>query len=175
MKFEKSAGAIVFRESGIILRIGFIPEKGVIPKKGINPIEREYLLLAHKSMSKEGKIIWDFPKGLIAEGESERQTAEREVSEETGLSEFSFIESFRETLKIFYKYQADFINKTVVYFLSKATSDDVHVSLEHTDFSWLGIEEAKRRLTFKNSREILQKAEDFLNGKNSSPQLNLGF
>ena len=105
---------------------------------------------------------------------SERQTAERKSVRKPAFPNFLYRE-LRETLKIFYKYQADFINKTVVYFLSKATSDDAHVSLEHTDFSWLGIYESKRRLTFKNSREILQKAEDFLDGKNSSPQLNLGF
>lgn len=153
MKFEKSAGAVVFREKG----------------------RREYLLLAHKSISKEGKVIWDFPKGLIAEGETERKTAEREVSEETGLSEFSLIEGFRETIKIFYKYQGDFINKTVIYFLASTTSDDAHISAEHTDLAWQGAEEAKKRLTFKNSRDLLQKAEDFLNGKSLSPQLNLGF
>lgn len=158
MKFEKSAGAIVFRE----VRIK-------------NQELREYLLLAHTSMGQEKKIIWDFPKGLLGEGESERSTAAREVSEETGLAEFSFVEGFRETLKIFYKYQGDFINKTVVYFLSQATADEAHISLEHTDLAWLGIEEAKKRLTFKNSRDLLQKAEDFLNGKSLSPQLNLGF
>lgn len=158
MKFEKSAGAIVFREV-----------------RSQNQELREYLLLAHKSMGKEGKIIWDFPKGLIAEGETELKTAEREVSEETGLSEFSLVEGFRETLKIFYKYQGDYINKTVIYFLSQATSDDAHISVEHTDLTWLSLEEAKKRLTFKNSRDLLQKAEDFLNGKSLSPQLNLGF
>lgn len=166
MKFEKSAGAVVFREVRInpstSLRAG-------------NQELREYLLLAHKSMGKEGKIIWDFPKGLIAEGESERQTAAREVGEETGISEFSFVEGFRETLKIFYKYQGEFISKNVIYFLAQATSDDVKISLEHTDLAWLGIEEAKKRLTFKNSRDLLQQAEDFLSGKNLSPQLNLGF
>lgn len=162
MKFEKSAGAVVFREKQLTI------DNAQLAK-------REYLLLAHKSMSKEGKIIWDFPKGLIAEGETERKTAEREVNEETGLSEFSLIEGFRETIKIFYKYQGDFINKTVIYFLASTTSDDAHISAEHTDLAWLDIEEAKKRLTFKNSRDLLQKAEDFLNGKNPSPQLNLGF
>jgi len=162
MKFEKSAGAVVFREKQLTIGNSQVTK-------------REYLLLAHKSMSKEGKIIWDFPKGLIAEGETERKTAEREVGEETGLSEFSFIEGFRETLKIFYKYQGDFINKAVVYFLSQATSDNARVSLEHTDLAWLSHAEAKKRLTFKNSRDLLQKAEYFLNGKSLSPQLNLGF
>ena len=161
MRYEKSAGAVVFKEQ-------LTRSNGQLAK-------REYLLLAHKSMSKEGKIIWDFPKGLIAEGESERKTAAREVGEETGLSEFSFIEGFRETLKIFYKYQGDFINKAVVYFLSQATSDNARVSLEHTDLAWLSHAEAKKRLTFKNSRDLLQKAEYFLNGKSLSPQLNLGF
>lgn len=167
MKFEKSAGAVIFRELS----------RGFIPKKGINPITREYLLLAHVSMGqpKNGKkkIIWDFPKGLVGEGESERRTAEREVAEETGLSEFSFLEGFRETLKIFYKYQGAFVNKTVVYFLAQATSDDVKISLEHSGFAWLTFEEGLTKITFKNSRELLQKAEDFLNGVSFSPQQKL--
>ncbi len=165
MKFEKSAGAVVFREVS----------RGFNPLQGLNPLRREYLLLAHASMGQEKKIIWDFPKGLLGEGESERSTAEREVTEETGLSEFSFLEGFRQTLKIFYKYQGAFINKTVVYFLAQATSDDVKVSLEHSDFAWLVFEAALTKITFKNSREVLQKAEDFLNGFSSSPQQKLDF
>ena len=147
MKFEKSAGAVVFRE----LRVK-------------NQEPREYLLLAHNSMGKVKKVIWDFPKGLMAEGESERSCAQREVAEETGVTEFSFVDGFRETLKIFFKYKGEFINKTVVYFLTQTTSDDVRISLEHTDFVWLPFEKALERLTFKNSREILKKSEDNLNG-----------
>lgn len=166
MKFEKSAGAIVFCEN-------------INKESTSHGMTREYLLLAHNSMNKakvgKEKIIWDFPKGLISEGEKEIETAWREVAEETGLSEFSLVEGFRETLKIFYKFEGDFINKTVVYFLAQtSSSDDVRISFEHTDFAWLSFTEATKQLSFKNSRELLQKAEDFLAGTVTEPQQMLG-
>lgn len=152
MKFEKSAGAVVFRESRT---------------KGEEV--REYLLLAHPSMGKEKKIIWDFPKGLMTEGESERSGAQREMMEETGLSEFSFVEGFRETLKIFFKFQGEFINKAVVYFLVQTTQAEVKLSFEHSDFAWLDFTAATERLSFKNNREVLRKAEGFLRGPTPEP------
>ena len=147
MKFEKSAGAIVFREVSAEV-----------------PGSRQYLLLSHLSMGQQKKVLWDFPKGLMIEGEVERACAQREVEEETGLAEFVLLEGFRETLKVFFKYQGQFINKTVVYFLAQATSSEVHLSIEHSDFAWLGFVETSELLTFKNSQRLLSRAEDFLNG-----------
>ena len=158
MKYEKSAGAIIFREGDRVEGLG---------------ASRKYLLLAHKSMGKVEKTIWDFPKGLVAEGESEAQTARREVGEETGLSEFSFINGFRESLKIFYRFEGDYINKTVIYLLAQATSNDAAISSEHIAFEWLNFPDSLEHLSFKNSRELLTKAEGFLNSGHSTDQLKL--
>ena len=64
---EKSCGAVVFRRDGG---------------------EPRYLLI------REQNGFWGFPKGHTEEGESERDTALREIKEETGLN-VSLIEGFR--------------------------------------------------------------------------------
>lgn len=161
MRYEKSVGAIIFRE-----------KRASTSRTGVTPI-REYLLLAHPSMGKGGKIIWDFPKGLVAEAEEEKETAEREVREETGLTEFSFLSGFRESVKIFYKFQGEFISKTAVYFLAQATEADVRLSFEHTDFVWLPVTMALERLSFKNSKDLLRRCELFLNRPQEQTSLNL--
>ena len=163
MKHEKSAGAVVFRE--------------VRSKNKELSLEREYLLLSYPSIDKngerKGKIIWGFPKGMVGEGESERETALREIREETGLSDISLIDGFRVEEKYFFKKEKELVDKVVAYFLAQSTGGQVKVSFEHLGFEWLNFEEALKRLSFKNSREILEKAEKFLNGKEVSAQPRL--
>lgn len=181
MIFEKSAGAVVFRErdaSGQRLVIS----------------NREYLLLARKARSAKKdprlaggqagfgkipdlkssdpgsrsgtlkeKIVWDFPKGLIDGQDSERKTAEREVAEETGLTELSFVDGFHESIRVLYKWEGEFHTKTIIFFLARTTSDEVKISFEHAAFEWLDFDQAFERLSFKGAKEVLKKAEDFLN------------
>lgn len=156
MIFEKSAGAIIFRE------------KDASVKRLAS--SREYLILAYPRIEKPKEIIWGFPKGQVAEGEPELETARREIVEETGLSEFSFIEGFKEREKYLFKREGEFVSKVVVYFLAQATSNDVEISFEHNTFEWLPLEGALKRLSFKNAREILKKAEEFLAGGERSGQ-----
>ena len=42
---------------------------------------------------------WSFPKGHVEAGESERQTALREVREETGLTGIKLMDGFRESVE----------------------------------------------------------------------------
>lgn len=91
MKYEKSIGAIVFRERKA--------SKEAISNKVI----REYLVLAYPRIEKPTEIIWGFPKGKVEEGEGETETARREVAEETNLSEVSFVEGFKEKEKYLFK------------------------------------------------------------------------
>ena len=55
------------------------------------------LLLRHSSISSRGGH-WDFPKGHIEDGESEIQTALRELEEETGIAHTNVIDGFRDTI-----------------------------------------------------------------------------
>ena len=158
MKYEKSAGTIIFKEGDRV--------EGLVAS-------RVYLLLAYPGIKDKEKIIWGFPKGGVDEGESEDATARREVTEETGLTELSFVSGFKEKEKYLYKREGDFIRKTVVYFLAQTAQQEVTISLEHVGFEWLPVKEAIDRLTFKNAKELLQKAEDFLNCAPPVSQLKL--
>ncbi len=131
MPREISAGAVVFRRT----------EKGP-----------EFLLL-HYQLGH-----WDFPKGNIEKGEDEKETVKREIAEETGITEIKFVEGFREYIKYFYKRKGQNIFKIVIYYLMETTQKTVKLSYEHIGYEWLLFEEAMKRLTHKNSKDVLTKS-----------------
>ncbi len=134
MAYEKSAGAIVF-----------IKEK--------EPI---YLLLHYE----EGH--WDFPKGHVEAKETELEALKREVEEETGIKDIEIIKDFKEKMQYFFKLKKELINKTVVFYLAKTKTKQVKLSFEHIGSIWLAYDKAIEKLTYKNAKEILKKANEFL-------------
>jgi len=144
MPLEKSAGAIIFRREG-------------------NKIY--YLLLHYPSNAKAPKEYWDLPKGHIEEGEKLEETVKREVAEETGLKDIEFVDGFKEWIKYFFKFRGKNILKFVTFYLAETKEKDIKVSFEHLGFEWLSSKKAIKKLTFKNAKEILKKANEFLSEK----------
>lgn len=143
MRKIKSAGAIVFR-------------------KGKNEIR--YLLICYGTKEKSW---WDFPRGQIEEGETEEEAAKREIFEETGIKDLKFRPDFQESYKYFFRGQKpedknELIFKENIIFLAETKEKRIKLSFEHYDFAWLPYEEALEKLTFKNSKEILKKANQCL-------------
>ena len=98
-------------------------------------------------------------KGHVERDETELQTAEREIREETGL-EVEFVEGFRKTIA--YSLSTDCM-KTVVFFLAYAEHMDAREQEEEVRaIQWLPFEDAVEALTFDSTREILRQAEAFL-------------
>jgi bis(5'-nucleosidyl)-tetraphosphatase len=142
MPVEKSVGAVVFRREG-------------------NKIY--YLLLHYPSVSHRAeRNYWDFPKGHIEKGEKPEATVKREVEEETGLKDAVFINGFKETIKYFFKFKGKNILKFATFYLMETGTKDIKISYEHIGFKWLPYEEALEQLAFKNAKEILEKANNFL-------------
>ena len=108
---------------------------------------------------------WDFVKGSVEQGETEKQTVTRELQEETGITNAQFIDGFRESINFFYRRQGMTINKEVVFFIIESQTDAVKISFEHVGFIWLPYPQAMEKLTFKNAKDVLQKAHDFLQKK----------
>lgn len=133
MPFEKSAGAVVIRENN----------------------EPKFLLLHYQGGH------WDFVKGNIEEGEEEKETVLRELEEETGIKEGEFIEGFRETINYIYKRNKQVFYKEVVFYLLITHESKVRLSYEHQGYDWLNYEEALKRLTYKNAKQVLEKAWNF--------------
>ena len=134
MKKERSAGAIVFRKDK----------------------ETKYLLLHYEGGH------WDFPKGNIEVKETELQTVKREIEEETGIKDVELVQGFKEKIKYYYKLKGELINKEVVFYLAKTKTEQIKLSFEHIGFEWLPYDQAHEKLTFKNAKEILEKANKFL-------------
>ena len=135
MPKEKSCGAVVFIQH----------------KEGL-----KYLLLHYEAGH------WDFPKGNQEKNEKEEQAAAREIKEETGIEDIEFADGFREVIKYFYKKGEKTVYKEVVFFLAQSAADKVTLSKEHIGYTWLGYENAYKRLTFNNSKKLLRKANQLL-------------
>jgi 8-oxo-dGTP pyrophosphatase MutT (NUDIX family) len=137
MPFERSAGAVVVRE-------------GEEPK---------YLLLHYQGGH------WDFVKGNIEADEEEKETVLRELEEETGISDGRLIEGFRESINYIYKRGKQVFYKEVVFYLVATRTEEVKLSYEHQGYDWLSYEDALARLTYKNARQVLEKAKSFYEKK----------
>ena len=108
---------------------------------------------------------WDFPKGKIEENESPEEAALRELEEETGISDGKILPGFAEKIKYFFKREGNTISKDVIFFVAKTKTENITLSHEHKGFKWLSFKEAKDQLTFDNAKEVLTKAETFLNNE----------
>lgn len=149
MPIEKSAGAIVFRKESF---------NSVQGKEG----EIYYLLLHYLKRSGNSEEYWDLPKGHIEKGEDILNTVKREVFEETGLKDINFIDGFKETIRYFFKFEEKNIMKFVTFYLVETKTKEVEVSEEHIGYKWLSYEESLKQLTYKNARDILKKANEFI-------------
>ena len=103
---------------------------------------------------------YSFPKGHVELGETEEETAIREVKEETGL-DITLIPAFREV--------ADYcpfgkIRKRVVFFMAQTMSDKVHIQEEEIDsYIWVDLDEAHHRCTYDNDLRVIRKARENIN------------
>ena len=128
--YEKSCGGIIFYKTRQNVRI----------------------LLVKNSNGR----YWSFPKGHIEDGETEQETAIREIKEETGL-DVTLVNNFREISEYcpFGK-----IRKRVVFFLARAFTDNVRIQEEEIDsFIWVDLQQARKLCSYDNDLRIIDKAE----------------
>jgi len=109
---------------------------------------------------------WDFVKGNVEINETEKQTVLRELKEETGITDAHFIDGFKETIAYFYRRQGLTVHKEVVFFIMETHTEKIQLSFEHVDYIWLDYQQAIEKCTFKNAKDVLQKAHNFLKEKN---------
>lgn len=136
MADERSAGAVVFYLEG--------------------RAEPEYLLLHYTAGH------WDFPKGNIEAGETEKQAATREIREETGITDVEFLDGFRMKIEYKYRHSRRLVQKEVVLFLARTRTRQVTLSHEHIGFAWRKFDDAMQQLTYRNAMNLLSAAKDHL-------------
>ena len=134
MPLEKSCGAVIFRRNGA----------------------NKYLLLHYEGGH------WDFVKGHVEKDETEKETVLRETDEEAGITDLKFIEGYREAISYYYRRAGRTVRKDVVFYLLETKTEQVRLSREHVGFDWLTFDRAMERLTYKNAKDALQKAHDFI-------------
>ena len=134
MTTEKSCGAVIFND------------------------EDKVLIVKHNAGH------WDFPKGHMEAGETETQTAIREVKEETNI-DIDIIEEYR--------YESHYspkenVEKTVVFFLAKNKSEKLEKQdAEIANIGWFSYKEALDIITYDNAKELYKKAyNDYINKVN---------
>lgn len=142
MPNEKSCGAVLFRRD---------KDKTV-----------KYLLLHYEAGH------WDFPKGNQEKNETDMETAAREIKEETGIGDLNFLEGFTDMVKYFYKKGNETVYKEVVFYIAQSNPAEVKLSFEHTGYVWMGYENAHKKLTYKTSKELLERANNFIMNLNPS-------
>lgn len=97
---------------------------------------------------------WDFPKGHIENGETEEQTAIREVKEECNID----IEIISDTYFTNTYSPKTNVIKDVHYFIAKATSTKIiNQQIEVSEAKWVDIEDVMDVLTFDIDKEIFLK------------------
>ncbi|MCR5229946.1 MAG: NUDIX domain-containing protein [Solobacterium sp.] len=102
---------------------------------------------------------WGFPKGHSEENETERETAIREVEEETGIK-IRFVNGFRE--ETHYSPRPG-VYKDVVYFIGEPTGGKEQVQEEEvSEMRWVRLYDAAALLTYDNDSQLLKKAVRFL-------------
>ena len=134
MMYEKSCGAVVFTRMNN---------------------EIQYLLIRNLTG------IYGFPKGHVEQGETEEQTALREVFEEVGLA-VKLVSGFRceDEHPI---PQKENTMKQIVYFLGEYSNQEFTYQIEElTDALLTDYETAMTLFQFDSSKRILTEANNFL-------------
>lgn len=131
MRKEKSCGALVVRRGAE---------------------SPEILLIKHNGGH------WAFPKGHVEAGETEEETALREVQEETGLT-VKLDTRYREMVTFS---PAPRTMKDVVYFAATVLSGTETPQLtEVSDVRWVPFDEAHKFITFENDCHLFEKMREF--------------
>jgi len=95
---------------------------------------------------------WGFPKGHVEDGETEVETAIREIKEETNLDV-----EINENYRYIERYSPEEgVEKDVVFFVAKKIGGEIKVQEEEVKATeWLSPSEAAKKLTYDSSRKIL--------------------
>ncbi len=111
---------------------------------------------------KNGKIlliqqtdeVWGFPKGHVEQGETEEETAIREVKEETNL-DVEIEKDKRYTLK--YVTDNGIFKQVVLFVARKIGGEEKRQESEIKSMRWLNYDDAIKTITYDNTRELLKR------------------
>lgn len=112
-------------------------------------MERDKVLLVQQT-----KGHWGFPKGHVEAGETEIETAIREVKEETNL-DVEINENKRYTME--YITDRGTLKKVVLFIAKKISGNEKYQESEIKSIKWMTYEDAIKSITYDNTRELFKK------------------
>jgi ADP-ribose pyrophosphatase YjhB (NUDIX family) len=121
---------------------------GIVYRK--NPKEVEILLI------QDAKDRWTIPKGHIEEGEQAKETAEREIKEETGLEELRVL-NWLGKINFKYRRQQSLVLMTTDIFLVEAKGDTNKLKPEDwmNGIKWFTAQEALDKIEYEDIEKII--------------------
>jgi 8-oxo-dGTP pyrophosphatase MutT (NUDIX family) len=116
-------------------------------------------------LDRRGRLLWSLPKGHVERGETEEDTAVREVMEETGIR--GAVVGKLGTIDFWFVADGRRIHKTVHHFLLVATDPDDGLELsdedvEVSEVAWVPLGEVASRLAYADERRLLERVPDLL-------------
>jgi 8-oxo-dGTP pyrophosphatase MutT (NUDIX family) len=129
---------------------------GVLVRK----LKGDWMLAAIRPAGKDPGV-WALPKGNIGRGENPRETARREVQEETGATG-RFVEKLGD-VRYVYTWDGERIFKVVSFFLLRYSSGRLgelppETAHEVAEVRWLPLAEAPKLLAYGGERDMAERA-----------------
>lgn len=130
---------------------------GVIPITQVHGVWSVFLI---HQFGSAGDEYWTFPKGHPEAGETNIQSATRELFEETGLipQELLTDNTYEQTYS--FQYEGMRIDKKVVFYVGIVTASAFVIQeKEIKEAGWFTFRDAYERLTYDRSKAILRDVE----------------
>ncbi|MFH0905318.1 MAG: NUDIX domain-containing protein [bacterium] len=102
---------------------------------------------------------WQLPKGTVEAGEEYLQTAKREIEEETGITELTYIKSYPPYARM--SGGGDRLI-AIYYFLFRAAKQPLRPSMEILECRWVPIDQVAGALTYKEDQEFFSSIQSEL-------------
>ncbi len=146
----KAFKKLINRKNAAINEVVREPTSGGIIFRRNTKGEIEILLI------QDAKYRWTIPKGHIEKGETSKQTAEREIKEETGLAEVEML-NWLGKINFQYRRQQSLVLMTTEIFLARALGDTDSLKPEEwmNGIRWFKATDALDKIEYEDIGKII--------------------